>query len=144
MVRTVSIILISAILFQTVECATNRPLSRANEYSQDNDQPSIGDQALGKLKEGMHVRIRIRQGTTAPIKGQVFEGIVEEIGQTSLTVTPVAFYVRNAEKKPFTLPYADIVGIEYRDANDLAAFVGGVGFGVGLAFFLVWLAFSQW
>ncbi len=144
MMRAVSVVLIAAILFQTVGCATKRALARANKVSQDYDQPSIREQALGNLKEGMHVRIRIREGTPAPIKGQVFEGIVEEIGQTSLTVTPVTFYVRNADRKPFTLPYADIVGIEYRDANDLAAFVGGVGFGVGLAFFLVWLAFSQW
>ena len=41
MMRSVSIILIAAILFQTVGCATTRPLARANEVPQNNDQPLI-------------------------------------------------------------------------------------------------------
>ena len=143
MMRSVSIILIAAILFQTVGCGTTRPLARASEVSQDYEQPSIREQALGKLREGMHVRIKIREGAPAPIEGQVFEGIVKKIGPTSLTVAPITSYVSNTERKTFTLPYADIVGIEYRDANDLDAFVGGVAAGAMLIIVLTLYGFSQ-
>ena len=98
------------------------------------------EQALGKLKEGMRVRIRIRAGTHAPITGRAIECVVEKIGETSLTVTPVTFYLRNTEKKPFTLPYTDIVGIEYRDTNDWAIFGGGVAVGTILAIFVIRLS----
>ena len=98
---------------------------------------------LGKLQEGMRVRIRIREGTPAPIKDEFIECIIEKIGETSLTVTPISFYVRKTDGKSFTLPYADIVGIEYRAANDLDAFVGGVAAGAMLIIVLTLYGFSQ-
>ncbi len=140
MIRAISIVLIAAIALHTIGCTTTRPLARANEVSEENNQTSMREQALGKLKEGMRVRIRIRAGTHAPITGRAIECVVEKIGETSLTVTPVTFYLRNTEKKPFTLPYTDIVGIEYRDTNDLAIFGGGVAVGTILAIFVIGLS----
>ena len=143
MARVVSIVLIVAIALQAVGCSSWRPLARASEVPKDDRQPSMRDQVLSKLREGMRVRIRIREGTSAPIKDEFIECVIEKIEETSLTVTPITFYVRNTEHKPFRLTYVDIVSIESRDANDLLVLMGGILFGVGLAYFLISLAFSQ-
>ena len=119
MTRAISIVLVARIGLQTVGCSTWRPLARANAVAEDDSQSSssIRDQIQWKLKEGMHVRIRIRAGTNAPIKGQVIECIIKEIGQASLTLTPVDDYIRSTVKREFTLHYADIMSIEYRKSD---------------------------
>ena len=134
--RAISIFLIIAIALQTVGCTTMRPLARVNEVSEDNRQSSMRDQVLGKLTEGMRVRIRIREGARAPIKVQVIECIVEKIGLTSLTVTPITiFFVRTTARKEFALQYSDIVSIEYRQVLYSTVFVGGVVVGAILGFY---------
>ena len=66
MIRTINIV-------HRNDCVTDgrmhdlRPLARVNEVSEDNRQSSMRDQVLGKLTEGMRVRIRIREGARAPI-----------------------------------------------------------------------------
>ena len=72
MMRAISIFLIIAIALQTVGCTTMRPLARVNEVSEDNRQSSMRDQVLGKLTEGMRVRIRIREGARAPDKSSSY------------------------------------------------------------------------
>lgn len=141
MTRAISIVLIAAIALQTVGCSTWKPLARAGEVPEEDKQSSMRDQVLANLQEGMRVKIRVREGTAAPIKGASLEFVIEKIGETALTVTPITFYVRNTKKKPFRLPYADIVGIEYRVASDLAVFVGGVAIGAILAYVAIWLSF---
>lgn len=117
MIRVISIVLIAAIALQTVGCSTWRPLARANAFAEDDSQSSVRDQVLGRLKVGMAVKIRIRAGTPAPIKGQVIECIIKEIGQASLTLTPIADHIRSTVKREFTLHYADIMSIEYRKSD---------------------------
>ena len=77
MIRAINIVLIVAIALQTVGCSTWKPLARTHEVPEDDRQSSMRDQVLGKLKEGMAIRIRIRDGTPTQIKGQVLECIVE-------------------------------------------------------------------
>ena len=97
------------------------------------------------LKEGMRVRIGIRQGASTQIKGPVIECVIEKVGPTSMTVTPITFYVRNTERKPLTLPYTDIASIEYREsASGAEVFGAGVATGAVLAYFVIWLALTQY
>lgn len=143
MIRAISIVMIVAIALQTVGCSSWRPLARASGVSEDERQLTMRDQVLGKLSEGMRVRITFREGAAAPIKGEVVECVIEKIGETALTVTPITFYVRSTERKPFSLQYVDIVGIEFLDTDDLDVLVGGIAIGAVLVYFLFWLSFSQ-
>ena len=68
MMRAISIVLIVAIALQTVGCSAWRPLARMNEAPEDARRASMRNQVLGKLKEGMAVRIRILEGASAPIE----------------------------------------------------------------------------
>lgn len=143
MMRTVSIVLIVAIALQTVGCSTWRPLAQANRVPKDDKLSSMRDQVLEKIEEGMAVRIRILEGTPAPIKGQVIECIVDEIGQESLTLIPITDHVRGTVKRAFELRFTDIVHIEYREFNRrLTTFTVGAitGATLGLALLVVWLA----
>lgn len=133
MMRAISIVLIVAIALHTGGCSTWRPLARASEVTEDDRQSSIRDQVLGKLKEGMAVRIRILEGSPVPIKGQVLECIVEGIAQTSLTLIPITDHIRGTVKREFTLHFSDIAHIEYREFNrGLTTFTAGVIAGVTL------------
>ena len=117
MIRAISIVLILAIVLQTVGCSTWRPLVRMNDVPEDERQTYMGEQVLGKLNEGMAVRITIRDGTPAPFKRQVIECIIEEIGQTSLTLIPITDHVRGTVKREFRLDYTDIESIEDRESE---------------------------
>ena len=117
MIRVISIALIVAIALQAVGCSTWRPLARMNDVPEDERQTYMGEQVLGKLKEGMAVRITIRDGTPAPFKRQVIECIIEEIGQESLTLVPITDQVRGTVKREFRLNYTDIESIEYRESE---------------------------
>ena len=117
MIRAISIVLILAIVLQTVGCSTWRPLVRMNDVPEDERQTYMGEQVLGKLNEGMAVRITIRDGTPAPFKRQVIECIIEEIGQTSLTLIPITDHVRGTVKREFRLDFTDILHIESREFN---------------------------
>lgn len=143
MTRAISIVLILALALQTVGCSTWKPLARANRVAENDRQTSMRDQVLPKLQEGMRVKIRVREGTAAPIQGVFVECVIEEIGETALTVTPITFYVRSTERKPFSLQYVDIVGIEFLDTHDLDVLVGGIAIGAVLVYLLVGLSFSQ-
>lgn len=90
---------------------------------------------MGKLKEGMVVRIRIREGTSAPVQGQVIECVVERVSLTSLTVSPFRGYALRSDGTEFSLRYTDIASIEYRQVGESAALVGGVIVGAILGFF---------
>ena len=68
MTRAISIVLIVAIALQTVGCSTWRPLALANNVPEDSRQSSMREQVLGKLEEGMAVRITILEGASAPIE----------------------------------------------------------------------------
>ena len=142
MTRAISIVKIVAIALQTVGCSTWKPLVRADEAHEEDKQSSVRDQVLAKLQEGMRVKIRVREGTAAPIKGASVECVVEEIGEMALTVTPITFYVRSTERKPFSLQFVDIIGIEFLDTHDLDVWVGGVAVGAILAYFVMALALS--
>ena len=138
MTRAISIVLIAAIALQTVGCSTWQPLARASKVHEDDKQSSMRDQVLGKLKEGMRVRIGIREDA-APITGRVVECVINKIGHTSLTVTPFTSFARGNE---ITLHYADIVSIEYRESDGSEAFIVGVGVGSVLCFLLLLRALS--
>ncbi len=144
MMRAIVIVLIVAIALQTVGCSTWRHLARMNEVSEDDRHSSMREQVLEKLKEGMAVRIRIPEGTPAPIQGQVLECIVEEIGQTSLTLIPITDHVRGAARRKFRLHYTDIVSIEYREFNrGLTTFTIGVITGATLCLAYVFVYFLR-
>ncbi len=68
MMRAISIVLIVAIALQSFGCSTWRPVVRVAKSADDDRQSSMRDQVLGKLKEGMAVRIRILEGASAPIE----------------------------------------------------------------------------
>ena len=117
MTRAISIVLIATIGLQTVGCSTWRPLARGNAVSEDGRQTYMREQVLGKLKEGMAVRITIRDGTPAPFKRHVIECIIEEIGQESLTLVPIADHIRGTVTREFRLNFTDILHIENREFN---------------------------
>ena len=96
------------------------------------------EQVLEKLKEGMAVRIRIREGTPAPVRGRVLECIVEKIGQTTLTLTPVADHIRGTAKREFRLHFTDIVHIQYREFHrGLTTFEIGLAVGTAICLYLI-------
>ena len=137
MTRAISIVLIVAIALQTVGCSTWKPLARMNEVPEDNRQASMRDQVLGKLKEGMRVRIRIREGSAVPVIGQVIECVIERVGLTSLTITASAqFFFPDNLSRRLTLRYSDIESVEYRESDNSGIFVLGVGVGAVLGFLL--------
>ena len=141
MMRASSIVLIVAIALQTVGCSTWRPLARMNVVSEYDRQSSMREQVLEKLKEGMAVRIRIREGTRTPTKGEVIECVIEEIGQARLTVTPVTSYLHSKVKRNLTLYYSDIVSIENRESDHkFVIFATGVLGGAALGCYLFFVA----
>lgn len=135
MIRTINIILIAAMVLQTVGCSAWKPLATADQHPGDNRQTSMREEVLGKLKEGMVVRIRIRDGASVPIESQVIECVIERVSLASLTLTPFKGYARNNDGTEFTLQYSDIVSIEYRQVGDATVLVGGVVVGAILGFF---------
>ena len=144
MIRTISIVLIVAIALQTVGCSSWRPLARANRVAEDDRQTSMRDQVLGKLTEGLAVRIRIRAGTHLLIKGEVIEGIIERVGVTSLTVTTMTFYAPGNVNRELTLHFSEIESIEYRESNrELGAFVAGFAVGPMVLWLLYLYALNQ-
>ena len=141
MTRAMSIVLIVAIALQTVGCSTWRPLARASKVHDDERQPTVREQVLGKIKEGMVVRIRIREGTRTPFKGRVLECVIEEIGQARLTVTPITSYFHSNFKRNLTLYYSDIVSIENRESDHtFVVFAAGVLGGAALGYYLILIA----
>ena len=108
MMHAISIVLIVAIALQTVGCSTWRPVVRVAKSADDDRQSSVRDHVLGKLNEGMAVRIRILEGASAPIKSEVIEGKIETIGPKSLTVIFESDYFRGGEKEKLTLHFSDI------------------------------------
>ena len=144
MTRAMSIVLIVAIALQTVGCSTWKPLARTTEVPEDDRLTYMREQLMGKLKEGMAVRIRIREGTRTPFKGRVLECIVEKIGQTTLTLTPVADHIRGTAKREFRLHFTDIVHIQYREFHrGLTTFTVGVAAGATLDLVLFTLAYAR-
>lgn len=143
--RTISIVLIVAMALQTVGCSTWRPLARGFAVSEDERQSLMRVQVLGKLKEGMSVRIMIREGTTTLIKSRVFECVIEEITNTTLTVNPAPSYFHGDDRKEITLRFADIVSIENRSyrISRLEDFLAGVAFGALLSFFGIAVSFAN-
>lgn len=135
MIRAISIVLIAAIALQTVGCSSWRPLTRANEVPEDSKKASMRDQVLGKLSEGMVVRIEIREGTLTPIKGRVIECLIKEVGPASLTVTHFKGFAGGKYGPEFTLQYTDIVSIEYRQVPNLPILVAAIAVGTVLGFF---------
>ena len=144
MIRAISIVLIVAIALQSFGCSTWRPVVRVAKSADDDRQSSVRDHVLGKLNEGMAVRIRILEGTHLPIIGQVIECVIEKVGATSLTVTPMSFHAPGNIVRTLTLDYSDIASIEYRESNrERGAFVGGVAAGAMVIFVLILYGFSQ-
>lgn len=144
MMRTVGIVLIAAIGLQTVGCSSWQPLARVNKVPGENGKFSMRDHVLAKLKEGVAVRIRILEGTPAPIKGQVLECIVEEVGNTSLTLIPITDHIRGTVKREFTLHFSDISHIEYRQfERGLTTLIVGLAAGATLALVLFVRAYSR-
>ena len=144
MIRAISIVLVVAIALQTVGCSTWKPLAQVNPNPGDNRQTSVREEVLGKLKEGMVVRIRIHEGTSVPIEGQVIECVIERVSLASLTLTSFEGYARSNDGTEFTLQYTDIVSIEYRQAGDATVLVGGVVVGAILGFFgIAIIAFNE-
>ncbi len=143
MTRVISLVLIVAIALQSVGCSAWRPLARVSEVPEDERQSSMRDQVVGKLKEGMAVRIRISEGTRAPVIGQFVECVIEKAGPTSLTVIASAKFVYpdNVDRK-LTLKYSDIVSIEYRESDGSEVLMLGLGVGVALGFILFYWALS--
>lgn len=140
MTLTIRIVLIVAIAVQTVGCSTWRPLARVTEIPDDDRQASMREQVMGAFIEGMRVRIRIRKGAGARVKGQLIECEIKKVDLTSLTVTQIGFFDRNHSKRDLTLNYADIENIEYRDGEGLwGVFIAGVAGGA-----VLYIAFVLW
>lgn len=137
MIRAISTVLVVAIALQTVGCSTWKPLVRASEVDENDGQSALGEQMHWNLTKGTRVRVRIREGSPAPIKGRVIECVVVKVDLTSLTITPVAFFDRNNAGRDITLRYSDIESIEYRKRNNWEIFALGIGVGGVLAFFLI-------
>ena len=139
MIRAVSIVLVVAVALHTVGCGTWRHVARGIEVSDGYRRSSLQDRILGKLKEGMRVRIRIRDGANAPVKGQVFECVIDEVGATSLKVTQVKSPSHGRDGKEYTIHYGDITSIEeYRGySRKPFVFVAGLTTGVILTFFII-------
>ena len=138
MIRAISFVLIVTIALQVVGCSTWRPLARADEIPANDRQASMRDQVLGKLTEGMRVRIKIREGTRAPVIGRVFVCVIEKVGPTSLTVTASArsVFPDNSSRR-VTLRYSDIESVEYRESNrGFGIFVAGVAVGTLVGFYV--------
>ena len=144
MIRAMSIVLIVAIALQTVGCSTWRPLALANNVPEDSRQSSMREQVLGKLTEGTRARIKIREGTRAPVIGRVFVCVIEKVGPTSLTVTASArsVFPDNSSRR-VTLRYSDIESVEYRESNrGFGVFVAGIAVGTLVGFYLLIRAIS--
>ena len=138
MMRAISIVLIVTIALQAVGCSTWRPLTCANEVPEDDRQSSMREQVLGKLTEGTRARIKIREGTRAPVIGRVFVCVIEKVGPTSLTVTASArsVFPDNSSRR-VTLRYSDIESVEYRESNrGFGIFVAGVAVGTLVGFYV--------
>ena len=90
----------------------------------------------------MRVRIRIRAGVQTPIKGQVFECIVEEIGQESLTVIPITDHIRGTAKREFRLQFTDIEQIAKpdREPNEYVVYLVTTSV---LCLIILYVGFSQ-
>ncbi len=144
MTRTISIVLILAIALQTVGCSTWRPLAPVNEIPESDGQASMRNQVLGKLKEGMVVRITIREGATVSMKGQVIECVIEKVRLTSLSATPLMGYAIGNDETEFMLQYADIASIEIRSVRYRGSyfFLGGVAIGTILGFLIPAIGFA--
>ncbi|MCY3766574.1 MAG: hypothetical protein OXH06_14240 [Gemmatimonadetes bacterium] len=142
MTRAISILLIVAISLQTIGCSTWKHLARASEATEDESQSTMRDQVIGELKKGMAVRIGIMEGTHLPIKGRVIDCIIENIGQTSLTLIPIMDHIRGTVKREFRLRYSDIVSIEYRESDDSKVFVTGLAAGAVLGILLLRVVLS--
>lgn len=143
MIRSVSIVLIVAVALHTVGCSTWRHVARGIKVSDDYRQSSLQDRILDKLKEGMRVRIRIRDGANAPVNGQVFVCVIDEVNATSLKVTPFKSPSQGRDERVYTIHYADITSIEeYRGyGRKSLVFVAGLTTGVILTFYCLVLAF---
>lgn len=136
MIRGISIVMIAVIAMQTVGCSSWRPLTRANEVPEHSKQALMRDQVLGKLTEGMVVRIEIRESSRTPIRGQVIEGLINRVGLKTLTVTHFKGFAVGEYGPEYTLSYADIVSIEYRQVRDLTVlFLVGAVVGTLAGFF---------
>lgn len=142
MTRVISIALIAAIAFQTVGCSTWQPLVRVNEGSDESGESSMREQPPWNLKEGMHVRIRIRPGTRVPIRGRIIEGIIGKVGPTSVTVVPATIYGPMNSIGDVTLDYSTIVSIEFSESSRGSEGIwAGLAAGMILSFYLLRLAY---
>lgn len=79
MIRAISIVLTVAIALQTVGCSTWRTAARLKDVPESNREAAMRSQVIGKLTEGMRVRIEIREGTRLPIEGLVIVCVIEDI-----------------------------------------------------------------
>ena len=141
MTRVISIVLIAAIAFQTVGCSTWQ-LVRVNEGSDESGESSMREQPPWNLKEGMHVRIRIRPGTRVPIRGRIIEGIIEKVGPTSVTVIPTTISGPNTWAGNVTLHHSAIVSIEFRESSGGSEGIwAGLAAGMILSYYLLRLAY---
>ena len=138
MTRVISIVLIVVVALQTVGCSTWRTLGRMDDVSEENRQILMRDQVFGKLKEGMRVKIRVREDAPTPFEGQVIICVIEKVGPTSLAVNLFRSNFHGNDRRESKLRFADIVSIEYRTARGLPVFL--TGFAVGVVF--VYFAFA--
>lgn len=136
MIRGISIVMIAVIALQTVGCTAWRQVARIKEVPEANREASIRDEVLGKLTEGMVARIGIREGSRTPTRGQVIECLIKKVGVKSLTVTHFRGFAVGNTGPEFTLRYADIVSIEYRQVRNLTVlFLVGAVVGTLVGFF---------
>lgn len=135
MTRAISIVLIATIGLQTVGCTTWRQVARMKQVPEANREASMRDQVFGKLKEGMRVKIRVREDAPTPFEGQVIICVIEKVGPTSLTVNLFRSNFDGNDRRESTLRFADIVSIEYRTARGLPVFLAGFAVGVVFVYF---------
>lgn len=143
MIRAISFVLILAIALQTAGCSTWGPLARVNEVAEENRQVLMRDIVARKLTEGMVVRIKIRECTRTPSKGQDIECVIDKIGPDSLTVTPFTFFAPGNVRRKLTFHYSNIASIEYREsARGSTVIVAGVAVGTIFSYWLLLIALS--
>lgn len=138
MIRAISIVLIFAIALQAVGCTTWRTVARLKDIPESNREAAMRDRIIGKLTEGMRVRIKIREGTRLPIEGRVIVCVIEDIGPTSLVGIQCARNLPGHAGERLTLRYIDIESVVHLEpAHEFVIFcVAGLGVGAALGFYL--------
>lgn len=115
MIRSVSIVLVVAIALQTIGCA---PVIQMREFSQDNTQNQIREDAQRILKKGMQTTIFLRKELGERFGVRILECVIVKAGPETLTVTVKPKYLAIGSARKCTFRYSDLMAIRYHELDD--------------------------